>query len=279
MDRQFLLKIEMAVIVVISVIAVTIAWFRLQDSAWGRELTLGTLNADYIRVSLTAGGEDVTRIEEGNRYIDINMPNFYNVEQNDQGKTLMAPGVSGELKLYVTALSPNVSSCRINTECIPLFDTGEEGLTEEQRTQRENLKKLVKGHIQFYTNRSYDPGTGIYSFSGLIEESSLDNRYATLTVPLVQNEEKPVTIYWVWFYEYTDIPGEGRNRTDPRYYYDMKNLQAYLALSHKTVAELTEEERVLYYDYGDTLIGLNVPKIQFHIAVNALDDEGSELAP
>ncbi|MGN0341732.1 MAG: hypothetical protein ACI4DO_02970 [Roseburia sp.] len=281
MDRQLLLKMEMTLIVVISVITVTIAWFCLRNSAWGRDLTLGTLNADYIRVALTAGGEDVTRLDESERYIDINMPNFYNVEQNAEGETLMAPGVSGELKLYITALSPNVRSCRINTECIPLFGTEEEGLTEEQRSQQEKLQKLVKGHIQFYTNRSYDPDAGTYSFSGLIGEGSADSQYATFTVPLVQNREEPVTIYWVWFYEYTDIPTEGRARTDAGYYCDMDRLNAYLAANGKSLETLTDDERELYfydyYDYGDTLIGLNVPEVKFHIVVNALDENETEL--
>lgn len=289
-DRQLLLKCEMALLVVISIITVTIAWFRLQNSALVKGLDLGTYGSDYIKVALEPNGQDVSTLDETGRYIDISMPDFYNVEKDSQGKTLLAPGVSGELKLYITALSPNVSQCRINTECIPLFgteDADQSTLTAEQTQMQESLKKLVKGHIQFYTQRTKDEATGSYSFSGLIGESSEDDTYATLMVPLEQNVEKAVTIYWVWFYEYTDIPEEGRNRTDAGCYYDMDKLKAALAAGVTTgssitvddlnayVQQMNEEQKNLYYDYGDTRIGLNVPNIQFHIMVNALEGDDS----
>ncbi len=290
-DRQLLLKGEMVLLVAISIITVTIAWFRLQNSALVKGLELGTYGSDYIKVALKPGGQDVSTLDENARSIDINMPNFYNVEKDSQGKTLLAPGVSGELNLYITALSPNVSQCHINTECIPLFgteDADQSTLTAEQTQMQESLKKLVKGHIQFYRNRTKDETTGTYSFNGLIGESSEnDNTYATLTISLEQKVEKPVTIYWVWFYEYSDIPQEGRNRADGGCYFDMDKLKAALAVETTTgssitvdelnsyVQQMNEEQKNLYYDYGDTRIGLNVQNIQFHIVVNALEGDGT----
>lgn len=277
----------MAVVVIISVIAVTIAWFRLNDSAWANGLSLGTARADYIRVALEAGGPDVTTLTEEQRQIDINMPNFYNVEKNSEGDTLLAPGVSGELKLYITALSPSVTSCRINTECIPVLEEDND-LTEEQI---ENLDQLLQGHIQFYRQRTQDAVTGEYTYSGLIGETSNSGQYATFTLDLVQDVEKPVTIYWVWFYEYTDIPAEGTARQDAGYYYDVERLKAYMSANGMDVnamtkdewtaylGTMTEQEQILYYDYGDTLIGLNVPEVQFHIVVDALDDAGTVITP
>ena len=96
-----------------------------------------------------------------------------------------------------------------------------------------------------------------------------------------------MTIYWVWFYEYSDIPQEGRNRADGGCYFDMDKLKAALAVETTTgssitvdelnsyVQQMNEEQKNLYYDYGDTRIGLNVPNIQFHIVVNALEGDGT----
>lgn len=274
MDRQLLMKLEMAMIVVISVIAVTIAWFQLINSAWAKDLTLKAGSADYIKVALESGGKDVSELEEDQRYIDINMPNFYNVEKNAVGKTLMAPGVSGKLNLYITSLHPDVTSCRINAECIPVFESenaegmGETegtGLTEEQKA----LEKLVKGHIQFY--RYYSEEDGYTGFIGETEYAGTlngtDPQNATLTIDgLQQGVEQHVTIYWIWFYEYTDIPDEGKGRDDSGYYFDYNG----------KVSSLTTEEKVLYYDYGDTQIGLKVPELKFHIVVDALDESVSE---
>ncbi|MBR1391121.1 MAG: hypothetical protein IJ567_06740 [Lachnospiraceae bacterium] len=278
-DRQTLLKSEMALLVVISVFAVTIAWFRLQNSARANELSLTADSASYIKVALEEGGPDVTALAEGERFIDINMPVFYNVETGPDGESQLAPGVSGELKLYITALSPNVTQCRINTESIPLFDAEDETLTEEEQEQ---LNKLLKGHIQFYRTRSYDPVEKIYQYEGLIAETEdvegLDASAITLIVPLELQQEKEVSIYWVWFYEYGDIDEEGQKRKG-EYYFDMERFGNFLTTSGKTLEGLSADEKELYYgmyyDYADTLIGLNVSEIRMHIAVSGLDAGGN----
>jgi hypothetical protein len=80
-------------------------------------------------------------------------------------------------------------------------------------------------------------------------------------VPLTYNEETKVTIYWRWFYEYTDIPEEGRGLSG-EFYFDADNFAP--------GSGYTEDDHVLLYDYADTKIGLGVKNIAFRMDIDTI---------
>lgn len=240
LSRETVLKIELLLVLVVTVIAVTIAWFVLFNQAKASEVSLKSSTAEHIRVALVPGGEDVLELLESEAFVDINMPEFYNMDAG-----MMAPGVYGHFDLYITALSPVATECTIGVKSIS--DYIEEVIIDEAAVAE--LDKLVAGHIQFYTTYEND------NYSGVIKPESVIN------VPLSYNEEKKVTIYWRWFYEYTDIPAEGRT-LNGEFYFDPDNFAP--------GSGYTEEDYVLLYDYADTKIGLGVKKIAFRMDIDTI---------
>lgn len=241
-NPKIILKIETGILILVTVISITIAWFVHLSDARARDMSLQISTADYLKVALKQGGKDVLELQGSDAYISINMPEFYDLEANK-----MAPGVYGHFDLYITAKSPVAKNCEIYAELIPEFQNS----IKDNDEVKSEINNLLKGHIQFYTKN--ENGT----YSGLIEK---DNKYV---VPLNYNSEEKVTIYWVWFYEYTDIPQEGRNFL-PENYFEKNKYQPALADTY------TEKELVNFYDYADTRIGLGVDNIMFKIYIDAL---------
>lgn len=240
LSRETVLKIELLLVLVVTVIAVTIAWFVLFNQAKASGVSLKSSTAEHIRVALVPGGEDVLELSGDEALININMPEFYNMDAD-----MMAPGVYGHFDLYITALSPVATECTIGVRSI--CDYIEEVVTDDAAV--EELDRLVAGHIQFYTTYEND------NYSGVIKPESVIN------LPLSYNEEKKVTIYWRWFYEYTDIPAEGRT-LNGEFYFDPDNFAP--------GSGYTEEDYVLLYDYADTKIGLGVKKIAFRMDIDTI---------
>ena len=240
LSRETVLKIELMLLLVVTVIAVTIAWFVLFNQSKASGIALKSSTAEHVRVALTPGGEDVLELSGEDAYIDINMPEFYNMDAG-----MMAPGVYGHFDLYITALSPVAEECTIEVEHV--LEYIDEVMSDDKAV--EELDKLVAGHIQFYT--SYDEGT----YSGVIKPGS------NIKVPLTYNEETKVTIYWRWFYEYTDIPEEGRGLSG-EFYFDADNFAP--------GSGYTEDDYVLLYDYADTKIGLGVKNIAFRMDIDTI---------
>lgn len=241
-NPKIILKIETGILILVTVISITIAWFVRLSDARARDMSLQISTADYLKVALEQGGKDVLELQGNDAYISINMPEFYDLEAKK-----MAPGVYGHFDLYITAKSPVAKNCEIYAELIPEFQNS----IKDNDEVKSEINNLLKGHIQFYTKN--ENGT----YSGLIEK---DNKYV---VPLKYNSEEKVTIYWVWFYEYTDIPQEGRNFL-PENYFEKNKYQPALADTY------TEKELVNFYDYADTRIGLGVDNIMFKIYIDAL---------
>lgn len=240
LSRETVLKIELLLVLVVTVIAVTIAWFVLFNQAKASGVSLKSSTAEHIRVALVPGGEDVLELSESEAFVDINMPEFYNMDTD-----MMAPGVYGHFNLYITALSPVATECTIGLNHISEYI--EEVMVDEATVAE--LDKLVAGHIQFYTTYEND------IYSGVIKPGTHIN------VPLSYNEEKKVTIYWRWFYEYIDIPAEGRT-LNGEFYFDPDNFTPGSGYS--------EDDYVLLYDYADTKIGLGVKKIAFRMDIDTI---------
>lgn len=328
-NENLILRLEMMVLCMISLITVTIAWYVLGNRAQVNGMRLQAGDTEYIKVAVSENGADVLQLEEGQRYVEVGMPDFANTRQGQ-----MAPGTYGEIKLYITALSPLCKGCNITVDNVAEYveglvddtqegsaddstedstgesggdsteessggstsddtsdsandgtndgtsdgandgtndDTSEstdnssdEGGTTSQVTKSE-IDKLIKGHIQLYSNcTTAENGEKVYS--GLITEEN------PFTVPLEQNVEKEVTIYWTWPYEYTDVPKDALNSfSDKTYFFDKDKYDIDLDEEQK----YQENDYISFYDYGDTKLGMHVKNIHFHIYVDGLQYEAA----
>lgn len=272
MNENFILHVEMMVLITISLIAVTIAWFVLTDRAQVNGMRLMAGDAEYIKVALEAGGQDVTELEGDAKYIDVGMPVFANTKAGQ-----MAPGTYGEMKLYITALSPVAKGCSIRVEHIAEYvqsvvddsldpDAG----NQENIITKSEIDKLLKGHIQLYAQCEED-ANGENVYTELISEGE------PLVVPLEQDVEKEVSIYWVWPYEYTDLTQESLNQfsDDKEQFFDEDKYDIDL----DEAGEYTQKDYISFYDYGDTKLGMNVKDVHFHIYVDGLQYERSNSNP
>ena len=245
-NRKVLMRLEMIVLITIVLIVLTIAWFAQQGSAHVESLAFQAYKDDLIKVALEPGGPDVQTLTGAERYADINLPDFY-----DMPEEMMAPGVYGKVTLYITSLSPVVNSCNIYFDRVPEFLTS----VSANSAKEEEIKNLLEGHLLFY--KEYNEASG---YTGMITENE------PLTVALEESVEVPVTIYWMWPYEYTNVPLESRNLREEAFF-DMDKYQ-------QEYAELySEDDYISFYDYGDTKIGLSVKNIHFYAYVNTLKED------
>ena len=265
-NENLILNIEMLVLITISLIAVTIAWFVLTNRAQVNGMRLMAGDTEYIKVALEAGGQDVLQLDENEKYMDVGMPGFANTKDGQ-----MAPGTYGEMKLYVTALSPVAKGCSIRVEHIAEYvESVVDGSLDPEAANQDNvitkneIDKLLKGHIQLYAQCEQDEnGENVYT--GLISEGE------PLVVTLEHNVEKEVTIYWVWPYEYTDLTEESRNLfgEDREQFFDKDKYD----IDVDEAGGYTQKDYISFYDYGDTKLGMNVKDLHFHIYVDGLQYE------
>lgn len=254
-NENFILRLEMIVLLTVSLIAVTIAWFVLSNFAKVNSLKLQAGDSDYIKVAVSANDVDILQLPETERYVEIGMPEFENTRSGE-----LAPGTYGEINIYVTALNPVVEGCSISVNSVPEYTPD---VTAENATVgKVEIDKLLKGHIQFYSTCEVN-GDNQRDYSGLITEEN------PLMIPLTEDIEKKVTIYWVWPYEYTDIPTEAVTAfsQDKTYFFDKDKYDSSLDGS----GQYKTEHYISFYDYGDTKLGLHVKDIHFHICVNGLN--------
>ena len=129
---------------------------------------------------------------------------------------------------------------------------------------KSEIDKLLKGHIQLYSQCTED-GNGKKVYTGLITEEE------PFIVPLEQDVEKVVTVYWVWPYEYTDLPQESLDKyvTDKEHFFDEDKY----VIDIDEAGEYTQKDYISFYDYGDTKLGMNVKDVHFHIYVDGLQYE------
>lgn len=219
LDQWIVLRFEVVVLVVISIVTVTIAWFVLQNKAFTRGLSLTTADDDYLIVALEAGGTDVLDLPEPDSYVSVQLPDYYNIES---GK--MAPGASGQMDFYITSKSPIATECYLYADILPVFaeelvcdenDSDEDKKAKLQ--EQEQINALLYGHIQFYAYVEDEKQPAAeFTYANLIADAdgnltrpdgAVLRRITAdkpLRVNLEQDREEMVTIYWRWFYEYTD---------------------------------------------------------------------------
>lgn len=264
-DQRIIMRIEMVILIVITIIAITLTWFVMANHSREEGWNLQAHGDEYLKVALEPGGEDVGILTLSGNTVeaDVQLPQYYDINVSGSAKKLMAPGVSGKIDLYITSLSPVVERCSVSMNSVPEYIDSVSANT----ILKQKVENLVNGHVQFYTD--YDETQGTYS--GLIGEGS-----PLIVEDLKENEERKVTLYWIWFYEYRDIPDEGRALRAENYFdfdhYAIAEEDYRASIEGNTVSDnsATMQEYITGYDYGDTKIGLSVKDLYFHLHVNAL---------
>lgn len=200
----------MLVIVMVAMIAATVAWFTHMSSALAAGLGITTASNESLKVEVkqeknTAAAEnsqfvEVREGEEDTILADLEMPVFDNVESYEapvnaasggstesstQTVSKLAPGVYGSVTIRLTALRPEVDHYKITPSVLMTYVDGtvssgisasgsEEStgtVTGEMKTQLENL---VKGHMLFFEQRVNitDSSTGKVIVNGEEKEIS-----------------------------------------------------------------------------------------------------------
>lgn len=260
----------MVVVLLIVIIAVTAAWYFMSQAAKVKNLSMTTASTDVIRVALRSGGDDVLTLSEQGKSItvDTNMPVFVNVptyiQTDDKGKATtkneLAPGVYGQMNLYITPKKQSINAFRIAPSSILTYM--DEEMSEEQKT---TLEKLAKGHILFFQTRTEEAvdSKKVYHYSGLLTtEQPLTG---TLEYDGEKDEgiEKKVTVFWYWPYEDEDVPEDAKNTLDDTNFFDPDRL-AEMSVADSDV-HYTDEQ---LYDYADTKIGTYIKSLKMHLKVD-----------
>lgn len=302
----------MIVVVVISVIAATVAWFTFfrNNRISGMGISVGSADSG-LKVAMDSNGPDIDDLKaiQGTDSVEfsINMPLFDNVENYmspqktaTDGSIIatsapiskMAPGVYGEVTMYLTSLNQQVDQFRITPSILLTYSDDssdrmdettwtvsgpavEENDTKGDNDTKKAMRQLVQGHILFFKERKLEEN-GTYTYSGQISpkgDGTLDfgPLEDTLEFDAQNNKgiEKMVTVYWCWVYEYDELPD------------GMKT--AVVSEGHKYRKQLFSDEDVTenenwsnedtyrltqLYDYADTKIATNVKSMRFHFRVD-----------
>ena len=298
----------MIVVIVVSIIAATVAWFAISSNnkVSGLGITLGNANGS-LKIAMDPNGPDVDELKaiDGSDSVEfsINMPLFDNVEHYmstpktaTDGSILatsgpvskLAPGVYGEVTMYLTSLDQQITHFRITPSILLTYIDGSsdrmdettwtvsgpavgEDATKGDNDTKKAMRQLVQGHILFFGNRTLE-SDGTYSYSDPISP----NGDGTLNIgPMVgdlgfdsQNNkgiEKAVTVYWCWVYEYDELPEVMRSSITTY----QKQLFATGDLAENEDLTKAEPYRLTQlYDYADTKIGTNVKSMRFHFRVD-----------
>lgn len=164
-----------AVVLLILIISVSVAWFVLQRSGIIDGFGTKVSEWDFI-VSLESMGEPL----EYDQSIDI-LANSIKTNEIGQGK--LAPGSHGSIDLYIRNSSEVVSDylLTIDNEKLKIdVDKAQSDYTSKE------LSKYLRSHLRFYADKEYT------------KEVNVDN---PMEGEIVIGEEKKVTVYWVWHYD------------------------------------------------------------------------------
>lgn len=142
----------MLVVIMIAMIAATVAWFTHMTSVWASGLGITTASSDSLKVEVKQGKDaknnpqfvEVKEGEEDSVLVDLDMPLFDNVETytvsgnglltgsgeetageatGDASKKVnkLAPGVYGSVTLRLTALRPEVDHFKLAPEVLMTY--------------------------------------------------------------------------------------------------------------------------------------------------------------
>ena len=252
----------MLVVTATCLITATVAWFTSSAASYVKAMELQAGTPEVIKVAVEPGGEDVDALRKQgeNPEAVIDMPVFTNVTESES--PVLAPGTHGSITLYITAMKPEISSCKVYPSFFGSMENKEgliymESISSFDNPEEEKaiIEKLVQGHILFFEN--YDTETDTFSKQITLQkpvECELgwgDNTNTGI--------EEQVTFYWYWPYELEDVPSEIKTNNRELFFEPERD-----ALNKYSDSRL--------YDYADTKIGSYVKNVKFHIEVSAGDE-------
>lgn len=214
----------LVVVLMIAVIAATVAWFQISVFAKVSGLHITTAGTDDVEISLSQDNwENIlsdSRTESGEHEftdsvspgaIAVSMPAFQNIYDRNGNRIetansgILAPGTYGSFTFYVKIVNNSYRSCELSVYGI--LDTSSisvsEDASEEEKAKAEALKaeisRLFNGHILCFVQ--IEEGDCQLVSKDTLVEISFDE---------FQEESTPkkVTVYWVWPYEYKDISAD-----------------------------------------------------------------------
>lgn len=197
---------------------------ELKNSSYATPAGDGSYSITRMSLNLANSMEDVQ--------IDMGQQRLYSIEEGKLG-----PGAYGQVVFYIKSVNEINNSYRLMVQP-ELTYLDSPFMTEELKAE---LKELVYDHIRFYGQRR-QTGVNEYDYSDRIAYEEGDDGSPGIEGTLSPGQEKEVTAYWCWPYEYGYIPAD----SDP-----------VSSTSSDTVS----------YDLGDTKIGNYVPQIDFTFTV------------
>lgn len=252
LQEKIILSFVMCLLLCAVLFSATTAWYAANNTAVMHGMKLETGGTGGLKVAIEPGGPDIMMLPEVNPegipVIPVKLTDLNNVKEQ-----MIAPGSYGPMTFYITSLGETVTGYSIK---VKLSYREEDGAGDKlPPEQRERIWDLMEKHISVYTKMetvSSESGQGRWGrFSDPLEyytDAEAGDGTAA-TGELVFNTEVKAEIYWVWNYEYTDIPGNGN------------------------LPEEELQEKIREYDEEDTMLGNYIDHIWFDVYITGQTEE------
>lgn len=242
-QEKIVLSYVMCLLLVAVLFSATTAWYSSSNAVSAHGMTVTTGETGGLKVALEQGGPDIMLLPEVNEkgipVIPIKLTDLNNIKEE-----MIAPGAYGPMTFYITSLGETITRYSIKVK----LSYKEEAEAENQLSpeQQEEIKDLMENHISVYTDMETVSEEGRWGkFSNPLEYyTDADASDGTAAKGnLVFNTEVKAEIYWVWNYEYTDIPGNENLSGEER------------------------REKIREYDEEDTMLGNYIDNIWFDVYI------------
>lgn len=295
----------MIIVVMIAMIAATVAWFVYYKTATVKEMKFASASCDALKVEVRQGDNPITYVEVTKDNTDtisayMDMPVFKNVEsyniaeegQEEKFVSKMAPGVYGSITIRLTSLNKLINHYKIKPETILKC-------SESMQENEDIVENLAKGHILFFSdyveiqkdaegnlpeNITIDGNpdslanythNSKYVYYNQIEYGEFIEGELEWDDEQSEGVPKEITVYWYWPYEYTNLSNSIKTSIE-------------LPITPEDIPGIINENRLKYfdkskmqeiidnkgsynetqlYDYADTRIGTYVENIKLHVEV------------
>lgn len=299
----------MIVIIMVAMIAATVAWFTHITVVMASGLGMTTASSESIKVEVKQenavdGFAEVHEGEEDSVLADLDMPVFDNVEMDTTDSvSKLAPGVYGSVTLRLTALRPEVNHYKITPGIAAEYIS----VDENSQIPEAQIAELLKGHIQFFQSRVAIPSDSngvvtidgvdkqvsdyIHSESYVFDDAITDENPMKGVLPWNQAKNigtpTEITIYWYWPYEYANLssdmqtniplPQKSENGTAQisdasKQYFDWDRMT-------EMVESSISWDKTQLYDFADTKIGTYVKNMKLQFEVEGYHEEETNETP
>lgn len=245
-QEKIILSFVMCLLLAAVLFSATTAWYASNNTASAHGMTVAAGSIGGLKVAVEPGGPDLMMLpevnEEGIPVIPVKLTDLNNIKEQ-----MIAPGAYGPMTFYITSLGETITGYSIKVKLsYKEEEAAESRLSSEEQ---EKIGELMKEHIRVYTAMETVSGEGSHGrwgrFSGPLEYYT-DAEASDGTAAegeLVFNTEIKAEIYWVWNYEYTDIPGNENLSGEER------------------------REKIRKYDEEDTVLGNYIDNIWFDVYI------------